>query len=600
MDIAIVLTLLLVAIVLFSTEAISVDMVTLLMLAALVITQVLTPAEAFSGFSSELIVILAAIFVLNGALQHAGLITVLSTRLQKLASRHPNRLLLALMATVGSVSAFMNNTTATALFVPPVMGVARRSGLSPSKLLIPLAYASILGGTCTLIGTSTNIAVSGYLDKVGHLEPLRLFEVTPLGVAILVVGSLYMATVGKRLLPDIPIEGLTEDYEMREYLSEILIVPNSHLVGQRMFACELSKMDFRILEVVRANKRFIPNADTIIQPNDLLLVQGRVEELMKVKEAAGVEIRPDFRLGGTERVTKDIKVAEALVNPRAEVIGRTLKETGFRQRFGLTVLAIYRRGESLRDKIGEIKLQLGDLLLVQGTAGRMELFRQDAGFAILGEVRPAEQSWQHGLGVAALFAGAITLGGASVLPLSVALLIAAVLTVVLRFVPLERAYELVDWRLLILIGGMTAFGLAMQKTGAAEFLAHGIVQALGPFGPGMVLAGFFVLTVLLTQPMSNAAAALVVLPVALQAARDLGANPRTFAIAVMLAASISLIAPMEPSCILVYGPGKYRFNDFVKAGLGLTVILCVLVLYLIPFFWPLQGVLQGVPAPALR
>lgn len=595
MEIAIVLALLVVAIALFSTEVISVDLATLLLLAALVITRVLTPAEAFSGFSSELIIILAAIFVLNGALQHAGLITVLSAHLQRLASRHPNRLLLVLMATVGGVSAFMNNTTATALFVPPVMGVARRSGISPSKLLLPLAYASILGGTCTLLGTSTNIAVSGYLASVGRLEPLGLFEMTPVGLAILGVGILYMATVGKRLLPDIPAEGLTEDYEMREYLSEVLIVPNSHLIGQRMFACELAKMDCRILEVLRAQKRFIPNADTIIQPNDLLLVQGRVEGLMKIKEAAGVEIRPDFSLGGTERAAKDIRIAEALVNPRAEVIGRTLKETGFRQRFGLTVLAIYRRGESLRDKIGDIKLQLGDLLLVQGTAGRMELFRQDPGFAVLGEVRPAAQGWQHGLSVAGLFAGAIALGAANVLPLSVALLLAAVLTILLRFVPLERAYEFIDWRLLILIGGMTAFGLAMQKTGAAEFLARGIVRTLGALGPGVVLAGFFVLTVVLTQPMSNAAAALVVLPVALQAAQDLGANPRTFAIAVMLAASISLIAPMEPSCILVYGPGKYRFNHFVKAGLGLTAILCALVLYLIPFFWPLQGAPPPLP-----
>ncbi len=590
--IAIVLTLLVAAIVLFSIEVISVDMVTLLLLSALVATRILTPTEAFSGFSSELIIILASIFVLNGALQHAGLMAVISGRLQKVASRHPNRLLLALMSTVGAISAFMNNTTATALFVPPVMGVARRSGISPSKLLMPLAYASILGGTCTLIGTSTNIAVSGYISQAG-LKPLGLFEITPVGLAILLVGMLYMLVIGKRLLPDHPIEGFTEDYDMREYLSEIIVVPNSHLIGQRMFASDLTKMDFRVLEVVRGPKRFIPNPDTIIQKDDVLLVQGRAEDLMKVKATAGIEIKPDLHLGETERVTKDIKIAEALVNPRSEVIGRTLKETGFRQRFGLTVLAVYRRGEALRDKNGDIQLQLGDLLLVQGTAGRMELFRQDRGFAVLGEVQPAERNREKGLAVVGLFAAALIVGGAGWLPLSIALVLAAVLTVVTRIVPLEKAYEYIDWRLLILIGGMTAFGLAMQKTGTAEFLAQGVVQLLGSLGPEVILAGFFILTVLLTQPMSNAAAALVVLPVALQTAKDLGVNERTFAIAVMLAASISFIAPLEPSCILVYGPGKYRFKDFVKTGLGLTVILCAVVIPLVLWKWSLHETVAG-------
>lgn len=587
MDIAVVLALLVVAMVLFSTEVLSVDLVTLLLLAALVITGVLTPAEAFSGFSSELIVVLGSIFVLNGALQHAGLAAAIGARLQGVAGRSPGRLLAALMGGAGCLSAFMNNTMATALLVAPVVGVARRARLSPSRLLLPLAYASILGGTCTLIGTSTNIAVSSYLVQSGH-PPLGLFEMTPVGLAILGVGIAYVLGFGRRLLPDHPVEGYTDDYEMREYLSEIVVRPDSPWIGQRMFASDLTRLNCRILEVLRGNKRFIPNPDTLVQAHDVLLVQGLTTDLLRARAAGGPQAPGDLRLGEGKLASKDIKIAEALVNPRSEVIGRTLKEVGFRQRYGLNVLAIYRKGESLRDKLGDIRLQLGDLLLVQGTAGRMELFRQDPDFSVLGEVRPDAQSRRRTLQIGLLFVGALAVGGTGLLPLSISLLLAAVLTVALRWLPLEKAYEFIDWRLLILVGGMTAFGVAMARSGAAEFLAHGVVAAFGPFGPRVVLGAFLLLTVVLTQPMSNAAAALVVLPVAMQTALDLGVNSRTFAVGVMLAASISLIAPMEPSCILVYGPGKYRFRDFVRAGIGLTLVLVVLVLVLVPVLWPLQ------------
>jgi di/tricarboxylate transporter len=285
----------------------------------------------------------------------------------------------------------------------------------------------------------------------------------------------------------------------------------------------------------------------------------------------------------------DIKIAEVLITPRSDLIRRTLKESNFRQRFGLTVLAISRHGQSLRDQLGRIRLQMGDLLLVQGAAERLSYLQRHPDLAILSESRPAVYRRRKGLYAVGFFGCAVALSWSGWLPLSICFLSAAVMTVLTRCISSQRAYEFVDWRLLILIGGMTAFGTAMDKTGTAELLAGRIVAALEPFGVTAVIAGFFALTVLLTQPMSNAAAALVVLPVALEAAQTLGVNERTFAIAIMLAASLSFIAPFEPSCILVYGPGKYRFGDFVKAGGGLTGILMVLVIVLIPVFWPLNA-----------
>jgi di/tricarboxylate transporter len=587
MQIAIVLGLLLLGIILFSLETISVDIITLLLLVGLVATHVLTPEEAFAGFSNDVVIILASIFVLTGAFQQTGVMEAIGIRLHKVAGHSSNRLLLAIMTVVGGVSAFMNNTTATAVFIPPVMGVAHQTKTSPSKLLIPVAYASILGGTCTLIGTSTNIAVSGYMARVG-MKPLSLFEMTPIGLVSLAVGIAYMMVIGRRLLPDYPHESLTDDYAIREYLSEIIVVPKSDLIGQRIFESDLSKLGFRILEVLRGTDQFLPNARTTIEPGDILLVEGRVADLMKVKETAGIEIRPELKLDDVNLQTDDIKIAEVLVTPRSDLIGRTLKGINFRQRYGLTALAIYRRGQSLRDKIGRIRIRLGDLLLVQGPAERLEFLRRNPDFWILEELSPPLHRRRKGLYAVVFFIAALVVGGGGWLPLSISLLTAAVMTILWRCLTIEEAYEFIDWRLIILIAGMMAFGLAMTKSGTAELLATWVVHRLEPLGVKVILAGFVGLTIFLTQPMSNAAAALVVLPVALQTAHRLGVNERTFAVAVMLAASLSFIAPLEPSCILVYGPGKYKFMDFVKTGVWLTLILMLAVLLLLPIFWPLR------------
>jgi di/tricarboxylate transporter len=560
----------------------------------LVLFQILPPDEAFAGFSSDIIIVLASIFVISGALQRSGFIDAIGQRLFRFSGQNPNRFLFVMMSVVGGFSAFTNNTTVTALFLSPVLGIAKKLKVSPSKLLIPLAYASILGGSCTLIGTSTNIAVSGYIKNIG-LEPIGLFEITGIGLIILGVGIAFMMTIGKRLLPDYPDESLTKDYNIRAYLSEIIVTEGSGLIGQKVFESDLAKLEFQIIGMIRGEKHFVPQRDTVIRAQDILLVEGKIEELMKVKNTAGIEIRPELKLDDPALQTDDIKIAEVLINPRSELIGRSLKEISFRQRFGLTVLALYRHGRPRLEKLGNIRLRLGDLLLVQGATETIDFLRRNPSFSILEEVKHTPYQKRKGLLVALFFGAAMLIGGLGWLPLSISFLGAAVLTLMFGCIRVEEAYEFIDWRLLILIGGMTAFGVAMERTGTAEFLAKWIVYFLEPLGAKGIMAGFFVLTIALTQPMSNAAAALVVLPVALNSAEALGVNQRTFAIAIMLAASVSFITPLEPSCILVYGPGKYRFVDFVKTGIWLTLILIVVVFFAIPAFWPLEiqpGVLQ--------
>ncbi len=586
LSIAFVLGLLVIAIVLFATEKVSVDLVAFMLLIALVVGGILTPHEAFEGFSNDIIIILGSIFVISGALQETGVLDLLGTRLLKLAGSNQNRLLLLLMGTTSAVSGFMNNTTVTAMFVPPVMTLARRAKVSASKLLMPLAFASILGGTCTLIGTSTNVAVSGYMKKVG-MQELGMFELTPIGLIIVAVGLVYIMFIGQRLLPDHPETSLTAHYAMREYVSEIIVLPESPLIGQKSYDSDLNVLEFRILKILRAEREIIPGRNILIEEGDTLLVEGKADTLMKVKKIEGIEIKPEFSLGDLDLEGSDLKIAEVLLTPQSELPGRTLRAANFRQHYGLTALAIYRHGQSLREQVGNIVLRVGDLLLVQGEAPRIEGLRSHPGMALMGEVSEPLYHPRKGMLTVAVFGAAVIIGALGWIPLSVAFLTAAVITVLSRCISVQRAYEFVDWRLLVLIGGMTAFGTAMEKSGGAAFLADVIVKWCAPFGVLAVLGGFFVLTIILTQPMSNAAAALVVLPVAINTAHQIGANERTFAIGIMLTASFSLVAPFEPSCLLVYGPGKYRILDYVKVGLGLTVTLAAVVLVTLELFWPL-------------
>ena len=588
MEIALVLGLLLLSIGLFATEKLPVDVITLLLLVALVGSGVLTTAEAFAGFSSDIIIILGSIFVVSGALQETGLLDAVGERLVKLGRTGPKSLLLLLMGSAASVSAFMNNTTVAAMLVPPVIGMAKNAKISPSRLLMPLAFASILGGTCTLIGTSTNVAVSGYIAR-SQLAPLGLFEITPIGLVIVAVGIAYMVLLGQRLLPAHEGESTTEAYALRDYLSEIVVQPGSPLIGQVTVGWDLSLLDFRILSLLRGEKKFPPGLQVMIEEGDTLLVEGKVDTLLKVKKIEGIEIRGNLDLEKLPLSDATLKIAEVLIAPTSTLIGRTLKQADFRRRFGLPVLAIHRHGQSLREKIGDVPLRLGDLLLVEGPADSMEMLRGTGGLVILDEHRRPGGETRKGLYVTGAFAAAIGAGAFGWVPLPIAFLSAALVAVLLRCISIEKARAVIDLRLLLLIGGMTAFGTAMEKTGAAALLAHWVVALLSPLGVMAVLAGFFVLTIALSQPMSNAAAALVVLPVAMSAARELGVLERTFAIAIMLAASISFIAPLEPACILVYGPGRYRFLDFVKVGGGLTLVLIPVVLLLIPVFWPLHA-----------
>jgi di/tricarboxylate transporter len=399
-----------------------------------------------------------------------------------------------------------------------------------------------------------------------------------------------MVAIGVRFLPRRAEGSLTDSYHVREYLSEVVVTGRSPLAGRTMRELRLSAMGLTVLAIHRGDQTLYPGPGVSLAAGDLLIVKASREALLEVKQTEGMEIVPDLRLGDQDLVGGTVKIAEAIVMPQSLLIGRTLRELNFRHRYGLTVIAVHRRGHAFPTKIGSLSLSVGDVLLLQGDAER---------FADLGnslDVWVLEQS-EHYAGarrsrqrllVVGLFAVAVGAAGIGVLPLAIAFLLAALAAILLKLISTEEAYKSIHWRLIILIAGMTSFGAAMKSSGAAAYLANLIVHWGAPLGVPYILLGFAVLTMLLSQPMSNAAAALVVLPVALSTAAALHVQPRTFGIVVTLAASISYITPFEPSCLLVYGPGKYRFRDFLIAGAPLSLLLLGVLMVLAPLLWPLR------------
>jgi di/tricarboxylate transporter len=588
LPIFLVLALLVAVAICFSLEKISVDIITLLLLCALVLLRLLPIREAFAGFSSDIVIVLAALFVLSGALIKTGVMENFGSAISKIAGTSRTRVLLVLMPATACIAAFMHNTTTTAVFLPAVLGLCKKSRLNPSQILIPFAFASMMGGTCTLLASSTTIAASGYMASAG-LRPIGLFEFLPFGLAVIGTGILYMVAIGARFLPRRAEGSLTDSYQVREYLSEVVVTGRSPLAGRTMRELRLTAMGLTVLAIHRGDQTLYPGPGVSLEAGDLLIVKARREALLEVKQTEGMEIVPDLHLGDQDLVGGTVKIAEAIVMPQSLLIGRSLRELNFRHRYGLTVIAVHRRGHAFPTKIGTLALRVGDVLLLQGDAERFADLGNSLDVWVLEQTEHyagARRSRQRLLAVG-LFAVAVGAAGIGV-PLAIAFLLAALAAILLKLISAEEAYKSIHWRLIILIAGMTSFGAAMKSSGAAAYLANLIVHWGAPLGVPYILLGFAVLTMLLSQPMSNAAAALVVLPVALSTAAALHVQPRTFGIVVTLAASISYITPFEPSCLLVYGPGKYRFRDFLIAGAPLSLLLLGVLMLLAPLLWPLR------------
>lgn len=580
------------AIFLFSVEWFPVEVTGLGLLLFLVLTGLLSPGEAFAGFGSEAVILMLGLLIMAAAMEHTGATEYAGQFLVRLAGTNPNRVLLVIMGVTVAVSGFMSNTAATALFLPLVLGLGRKLKVSPARLLMPLSFASILASSITLIGTSTNVVVSGLMQRYG-MEPLSMFELTPAGVPIAIAGVAYMFFIGRHLIPDRFEEEEQDDtlYTERLYLSELHVLPESPFVGKTLEETALGRdYDLTVLRVERNSQRYqVPEASLRIRAGDELLVKGMRENILRVQNMPGVELTPELALANPTNSTNDLSLHEVILLPGSPLIGRTPRGSLFRQRYGLQVLALYRHGGTMTQRLSEVRLHMGDILLVQGDPAQVSGLEQQGIVSVVGIVDVPEAPSQRAPVAVAIFTGVIGIAALDILPLAVAMLLGAVLVLITRCITPEEAYRRMQWRVIILIASMLGLGAAIETTGAAELIARTIVDVLGTTSPFWLLTAFFVLTVALTQPMSNQSAAVVVLPIAIQTSLQLGMNPRSFAIMIALAASTSFVTPLEPACLMVYGPGRYRFFDFVKVGSLLTVLVYAIAIGAVLLLWPVHG-----------
>ena len=596
----ITLTTLVVAVGLFLSGRLRADLVALLIVFALGVTGILTPQEAFSGFSRSAVITIMAIFVLTEGLQRSGVTESIGGLLLRAAGRQERRMVVIVMTAGAVLSLFMNNIAAAAVLLPAVSGAARRSDIQLSRLLMPLAFATILGGMATLL-TTTNIVVSSLLRDHG-LKSFSLFDFAPLGLPIVAAGVAYMAWWGRRRLPVYPAPGhlqtaledrtdLIDVYRLGERLFQASVPNGSHLINKSLAQSTLRQRFGLNLVAIERNGQVLlsPPPDTLFRQGDRLLLEGKLEDFRRLDVEPHLELLPPREWSEQDLESPAVVVVEAVLAPRSRLIGQTLREAHFRAKYGVNVLAIWRSDRPIRTGLSDLKLQFGDALLLQGRRERLQMLRAETDLIVLANGKEKGIPIPGKGWLATLIVGAALLF-AAISPASVgeAMLGGALAMVLAGLLTMDEVYQAIEWKSVILIAGVMPIGLALTKTGAASLLAGHLVTWLSPAGPLAVLAGLFILTTLLTQAVHGAAVAALMAPIAIQAAQQMGTDARAMAMGLALASSMAFLTPLgHPVNVLVMGSAGYRFRDYFRVGLPLTLLLFVLIMILLPVFWPL-------------
>ena len=591
-DILVVFAVLVGAVTLWVTEWLAIDLVALCIPLALVLTGVLSAGDAVAGFSSTALLTVGAIFVVSAGLLRTGAVTFVGNKIIHYSRGDEDRLVLLVMLTMAVFSAFINNTAIVAMFLPLMLGVASEFRLPPSKLLMPLSFASILGGTCTLIGTSTNLLVHGLMIDYG-LEGLGMFEISSVGIAYAAIGLLYLFFIGRRLLPDrgtvtSHLQGAQRGAQ--EYMTEVQVPAGSQMIGDTVeHTLSAGHPAVRLLQIIRGEQIFWPPLDRVqVQAGDIFLLKGDVNELLAIYREEGVDLLPGLKAEAARYAVKDMELAEVVIMPNSSLTGRTLGAVQFRQHYGASVMAIQREGDHMRDQLATMPLRIGDVLLVMADREDIRRLTTYEEFLVLEGVQEVVVREDKARIALAIVASLVLSASMGVAPIMVLALAAAALMVITGCISMRHAYTSIDLSVLVLIGGAISLGKAMESTGAAVLMADSIVSTLGNYGPQVVLSALYLLTVVFTELMSNNAAAVLMVPLAISTAIGLGVDPRPFAIAVAFAGSASFATPIGyQTNTLVYGPGGYRFLDYTRVGLPLNLMLWVLATFLIPHWWPL-------------
>ena len=570
-------------------EKLSIDLVALLAFCALLITGILTPNEGFSVFSNEAPITVACMFILSAALERTGVIEAIGHKLNELVGNSDWSLLVVMLPMVAILSAFINSTPVVVVFMPIMISLAANRNLKPSKLLIPLSFASIFGGTCTLIGTSTNILVSSAGQRFGQ-EPLGMFELSKIGVILTVVGIVYLLVIGRKILPSREtLATILQSTDSKEYLTEAIIMSGSPLIGKRLADTALKNQPkARVLEVIRAGEPLvIPLNEVVLEQGDRLRLATVLSSVMEIKNLVGLQISPKAELGLELTGSQKAEIVECVVGPRSSLLGRTIRQLDFRRRYNSLVLAVHRQGVNVRRNFTDIRLQFGDTLLIEGAEPAIKHLRENRDFLMLLDVPHSVPLRHKQWLVISTVVVVVALAALGVLPIAVLAILGAVAVVTMGCLAVEEAYNSVDWKIIFLIFGMLALGEALVKTQGAEWIVNSMVQTLGNWGPHAVLATAILGSSIMTNFLSNNAVAVVMTPIVLQAASSLGVDGRPFLIGVAMGASFCFATPIGyQTNTLVYGAGGYLFRDFLRVGIPLNLIFWALSAYFIPKFWP--------------
>ncbi|MBF2075435.1 MAG: SLC13 family permease [Synechococcales cyanobacterium C42_A2020_086] len=598
--IALTLIILVVSLIAFAVEWLPVDLTALAITVILMLLGLVSPEEGISGFGNSATITVMAMFILSAGIARTGVIQVVRDFLLKWGGKSPRRQIIVMGMIVGPITAFINNTAVVAVFLPIVEDWCKKQNISPSKLLIPLSYATVLGGMITVIGTSTNVLASGISQKLGYGE-FGLFQFTALGVITFVIGLIYLAFAAPRLLPDrkAPSGDFGQDYSLKDYVSEVIITPRSSLVGQTLRSSGVQrKFDISVLELIRDGAHFPqPLADKVLAAGDILIVRGSREDLLKIRDERGLDIVPDVKFSRkemngdsleTELTSGEEKIAEVLILSNARLAGSTLKDLRFRQRYNATVLAIRRGEEVIRERLGKVPLRFGDLLLVQGPRESFLGLQTSRELLVL-EQRDVETLRQDKAWIAlSIILGVIVVAALNWMPILVAALAGVILMVITGCLKPGEVYGAIRWDVIILLAGLIPLGIAMENSGATKWLADQLLAVGGNLSGFWILMFFYVVTSLLTEVLSNNAAVVLMIPIAVEVAKALSLNPLAFMFAVTFAASNSYMTPIGyQTNTMVYGPGGYKFFDFTRVGAPLNLILAILTPLLIVWLYGL-------------